>query len=105
MRIITKLNKVNLVRGLLNMKFFSYALCETCQKGKFSKTYFKTKNVVYTSRPLELLHVDLFGLAKTVNGKKYGLVIIDDFSRWTWVKFLKHKDESHSIFTIFSTQV
>src|ERR1044072_7930185 len=65
------------------------------------------KNVVSTSRPLELLHIDLFGPVKTasISGKKYGLVIVDDYSRWTWVKFLRSKDESHSVFSIFCTQV
>ena len=76
-------------------------------KGKFSKTSFKAKKVVSTSRPLELLHIDLFGPMKTasINGKKYGLVIVDDYSRWTWVKFLRHKDESHSVFASFCSQV
>ena len=55
------------------------ALCEACQKGKFAKPSFKTKNVVSSSRPLELLHINLFGPVKTalISGKKYGLVIID----------------------------
>src|SRR4051812_39099965 len=70
----------------------------------FSKPAFKSKNIVSSSRPLELLHIDMFGPVKTVSvrGKKYGLVIVDDYSRWTWVKFLKHKDESHTIFFDFS---
>src|ERR1044072_9790322 len=65
------------------------------------------KNVVSTSRPLELLHIDLFGPVKTasISGKKYGLVIIDDYSIWKWVKFLRHKDESHSMFSNFCNQV
>lgn len=56
---------------------------------------------------MELLHIDLFGPIKTsfVNGKKYGLVIVDDISRWTWVKFLKNKDESYYVFTTFWTHV
>ena len=41
----------------------------------------------------------------SVNGKKYGLFIVDDYSHWTWVEFLKHKDESHSVFTTFCSQV
>ena len=67
----------------------------------------KQKNVVSTSRPLELLHIDLFGPVKTasISGKKYGLVIVDDYSRWTWVNFLRHKDESHSVFFSFCNQV
>ena len=72
-------------------------------KGKFSKPPFKSKNVVSTSRPLKLLHIDLFGLVKTasIRDKKYELVIVDDYSRWTWVKFSRHKDESHSVFANF----
>jgi hypothetical protein len=103
MRSISQLNKLGLVRGFPNLKFASYALCEACQKGKFSKTSFKAKIVVSTSRPLELLHIDLFGPVKiaSIDGKKYGLVIIDDYSRWTWVKLLKHKDESHFMFSTF----
>src|SRR3954464_4374358 len=107
LRKISQINKLNLVRGLPNLKFKSDALCEACQKGKFSKPAFKSKNVVSTSRPLELLHIDLFGPVKTasVRGKKYGLVIVDDYSRWTWVKFLKHKDETHSVFFDFCIQI
>ena len=41
----------------------------------------------------------------SVNGKKYGLVIIDDYSRWTCVKFLKHKADSYSVFSSFCSQV
>ena len=107
LRKISQLSKLNLVRGLPRLKYSSEALCEACQKGKFTKKPFKAKNVVSTTRPLELLHIDLFGPVKTesIGGKKYGLVIVDDYSRWTWVKFLRHKDETHTMFTNFITQV
>ena len=51
----------------------------------------KSKDIVSTSRPLELLHIDLFGLVSTVSiyGSKYGMVLVDDYSTWSWVKFLK----------------
>lgn len=54
------------------MKFASNVLCEACQKGKFSKIYFKAKIVVLIYRTLDLLHIDLFGPVRTVyvNGKK-----------------------------------
>ena len=44
----------------------------------------------------------MFGLARTtsISGKKYELVIVDDYSRWTWVMFLNHKDDSSLIFFI-----
>jgi hypothetical protein len=49
-----------------------------------------------TSRPLELLHMDLFGSVAYLNirGSKYGLVIVDDFSRFAWVFFLQDKSET-----------
>jgi transposase InsO family protein len=54
------------------------------------------KNVMTTSRPLELLHMDLFGpvVYLSIGGSKYGLVIVDDFSRFTWVFFLQDKSET-----------
>ena len=56
----------------------------------------KPKNLVSTSRPLELLHMDLFGPMDVISmgGKSYGFVIVDDYSRFTWVYFLAHKDEA-----------
>lgn len=85
MRRISKLKKLNLVRGLPDMKFSSDALCEAYQKGMFSITIFKANNGFSTYRPLELFHIDLFGLVETtsINGKKYDLVIVDDYNRWT----------------------
>ncbi|WJX83571.1 hypothetical protein P8452_66227 [Trifolium repens] len=106
-RLISKLSKLSLVKGLPNLNYHSDALCGPCQIGKISKTSFKPKNIVSTSRPLELLHIDLFGPVSTasINGKKYGLVIDDDYSRWTWVKFLRVKDDAYDVVTIFCTQV
>ena len=50
-------------------------------------------NVVATSRPLELLHVDLMGPTKTesMGGKSYIVVVVNDFSRYSWVEFLREK--------------
>jgi len=50
---------------------------------------------------MELLRIDLFGTVSTasINGKKYGLVIVDDYRRWTWAKFLKAKDEAYDVST------
>ncbi|CAJ2637412.1 unnamed protein product [Trifolium pratense] len=106
-RLISKLSKLDLVRGLPKIKYHSNTLCGSCQKGKITKSSFKPKNIVSTSRPLELLHIDLFGPVNTasINGKKYGLVIVDDYSRWTWVKFLRTKDEAYDEFSIFCKQI
>jgi transposase InsO family protein len=59
------------------------------------------------TRPLELLHLDLFGPSTydTLGGRRYGFVIVDDYSRYTWVLLLKSKDETHKFFTKFAKQV
>jgi len=56
---------------------------------------------------LKLLHLDLFGPTKTTStsGKRYGIVIVEDYSRWTWVMFLAHKDEFFSVFFKFYKRV
>jgi len=71
------------------------------------KSSFKAKDIVSTSRPLELLHIDLFRPVNTASlyGSKYGLVIVDDYNRWTWVKFLKNKDCAYDVFSNFCTQI
>nr|KYP36277.1 Copia protein [Cajanus cajan] len=78
--LISKLKKHNLVRGLPNLVHQTNNVCEACQNGKQIKSSFQSKNHVSTSRPLELLHIDLFGPTRTifVSGKRYGLVIVDD---------------------------
>ena len=55
-----------------------------------------TKNIMTTDRPLELLHMDLFDpiTYKSIDGSKYCLVIVDDYSRFTWVFFLQEKSQT-----------
>ena len=90
-KIVTK----DLVIGLPKMNFLKDHLSDACQKGKQTRVSFKSKNVVSTSRPLELLHMDLFGPSRTtrIGGNYYGLVIVDDYSRFYWTFFLCSKDE------------
>jgi len=56
-----------------------------------------------TSRPLELIHMDLFSHTKTksLNENRYVFVLVDDFSRFTWIFFLEHKDQAFSHFNVF----
>ena len=62
------------------------------------------KNIMTTRRPLELLHMDLFGpnAYKSLGGNSLGLVIVDDFSRFTWVFFLDDKSQVQKIFKNFA---
>jgi transposase InsO family protein len=98
---ISKLSRKKLVVGLPKIKFEKDRLCDACQQGKQTKVSFKSKNVISTTRPLQLLHMDLFGPTRTpsLGGRYYCLVVVDDFSRFTWVMFLAHKDEAFPSFT------
>jgi hypothetical protein len=55
-----------------------------------------SKTIISSKRILELLHVDLFGPLShaSLGGKKYCLVIVDDYSRYTWVYFFEYKSET-----------
>ncbi|KAI3729397.1 hypothetical protein L6452_18054 [Arctium lappa] len=93
---MNKLVKNNLVRGLPSKVFSCDDHCVACLKGKHHKTSHKTKEINSISSCLQLLHMDLFGPTNVMSiGKKsYCLVIIDDYSRFTWVYFLRTKDET-----------
>jgi transposase InsO family protein len=56
-----------------------------------------------TDRPLELLHMDLFGPIAyiSIDGSKYYLVIVDDYSRFTWVFFLQEKPQIQETLKVF----
>ncbi|WKA13308.1 hypothetical protein VitviT2T_030622 [Vitis vinifera] len=107
MDFISQLNKDELVRGLPKINFQKYKACESCQMGKQIKNSFKNKNFISTSRPFELLHMDLFGPSRTpsLGGKSYAFVIVDDFSRYTWVLFLSQKNEAFYEFSKFCNKV
>nr|GEZ84709.1 putative ribonuclease H-like domain-containing protein [Tanacetum cinerariifolium] len=68
----------------------------SCAMGKSTKKSHKPKSEDTNQEKLYLLHMDLCGpmRVESVNGKKYILVIVDDYSRFTWVKFLRSKDET-----------
>ncbi|GJT39087.1 putative ribonuclease H-like domain-containing protein [Tanacetum coccineum] len=80
---INKLVRGNLVRGLPSKIIENDHTCVACQKGKQHKASCKTKLVSSISQPLQMLHMDLFGLTfvKSLNKKMYCLVVTDDFSR------------------------
>nr|GEW60858.1 hypothetical protein [Tanacetum cinerariifolium] len=90
-----------LVRGLMKLKFEKDHLCSVCAMGKSTKKTHKPKSEDTNQEKLYLLHMDLCGpmRVESVNGKKYILVIVDDYSRFTWVKVLRSKDET-SMFII-----
>nr|GEY51609.1 hypothetical protein [Tanacetum cinerariifolium] len=102
---INKLLKGNLVRGLPTKVFENDHTCVACKKGKQHRASCKTKPVSSVDQPLFRLHMDLFGptFVKSLNKKRYCLVITDDYSRFTWVFFLATKDETTPILKTFLT--
>ncbi|GJU31777.1 retrovirus-related pol polyprotein from transposon TNT 1-94 [Tanacetum coccineum] len=93
---INDLARHGLIRGLPKLKFKKDHLCYACAMGKSKKKSYKPKSEDTNQEKLYLLHMDLCGPMRvaSVNGKKYILVIVDDYSRFTWVKFLRSKDEA-----------
>nr|GEY15890.1 reverse transcriptase domain-containing protein [Tanacetum cinerariifolium] len=104
---INDLARKDLVRGLPRLKFEKDHLCSACQLGKSKKQTHKPKAENTNSEVLNTLHMDLCDpiRVQTINGKKYILVIVDDYSRFTWVKFLRSKDETSEVVIKFITQI
>ncbi|GKA45344.1 ribonuclease H-like domain-containing protein, partial [Tanacetum coccineum] len=96
---INKLVKGHLVRGLPSKVFVNNHTCVACKKGKQHKASCKAISERIIRKPLELLHMDLFGpvFVESINKKRYCLVMTDDFSRFSWVFFLATKDETSKI--------
>nr|GEZ65814.1 retrovirus-related Pol polyprotein from transposon TNT 1-94 [Tanacetum cinerariifolium] len=93
---INYLARQGLVCGLPKLKFEKDHLCSACAMGKSKKKSHKPKSEDTNQEKLSLLHMDLCGpmCVKSVNRKKYILVIVDDYSRLTWVKCLRSKNEA-----------
>ncbi|GJU24200.1 retrovirus-related pol polyprotein from transposon TNT 1-94 [Tanacetum coccineum] len=106
MRLIQSLASKELVRNLPKLKFDQH-FCDACKIGKQAHASHKAKNIVSTTRCLELLHMDLFGpsAVRSYGGNRYTLVIVDDYSRYTWTRFLKNKTEAFDQFEIFSKKI
>jgi hypothetical protein len=104
MRNLASLQRGEHILGLTNVSFEKDGICSACQAEKQAGVKHPAKNIVSTSRPLELLHMDLFRLNAyiTIGGNKYDFVIIDDYSRFTWVFFLKDKSKTQGIFKKFA---
>nr|GEU98312.1 retrovirus-related Pol polyprotein from transposon TNT 1-94 [Tanacetum cinerariifolium] len=111
---INLLLKNDIVIGLLKLKFVKDHLCSSCELGKSKRKSFQTQITSSSKRQLQLLHMDLCGpiRVESINGKKYVLVIVDDYSRYTWTRFLrdgenldKTKEKGNAcIFVAYSTQ-
>nr|GEY91010.1 retrovirus-related Pol polyprotein from transposon TNT 1-94 [Tanacetum cinerariifolium] len=78
-------------------------LCSSCELGKAKRKSFHSKLTQSSKRRLQLLHMDLCGPMRvaSMNGKRYVLVIVDYYSRYTWTHFLRSKDETPEVLIDF----
>jgi transposase InsO family protein len=77
------------------LKFGSNLVCAPCRHGKMIVVSHSLINTVKTEQSGMLLHMDIVGLSwvRSMGGKWYVLVIVNDYSRYSWVFYLKSKDE------------
>ncbi|GJS24170.1 retrovirus-related pol polyprotein from transposon TNT 1-94 [Tanacetum coccineum] len=94
---LKKLAKDGLARGIPRLKFQKDHLCSACALGKSKKSSHQPKAEDTNQEKLYILHMDLYGPIRvaSINKKRYILVIVDDYSRFTWVRFFRTKDEAH----------
>jgi hypothetical protein len=104
MKNLHKLLKGEHILCLTNVHFKKDRICSACQARKqVDEVHHPHKNIMTTDRPLELLHMDLFGSIAyiSIGGSKYYLVIVDDYSRFTWIFFLQEKYQTQETLKIF----
>nr|GFB27169.1 retrovirus-related Pol polyprotein from transposon TNT 1-94 [Tanacetum cinerariifolium] len=97
----------DLVAGLSKFKYHKEHLCPSCEQGKSKRASHIPKPVPNSRQRLHLLHMDLCGPMRiaSINGKRYILVIVDDYSRYTWVHFLRSKDEAPTVIITFLKRI
>jgi hypothetical protein len=90
MRNLHKLQKDGHILILINIIFEKDRPCGACQAEKQVGAHHHIKNIMTTIRPLKMLHMNLFGPIAyiSIGCNKYDLVIVDNYSRFTWVFFL-----------------
>nr|GEV03099.1 Gag-Pol polyprotein [Tanacetum cinerariifolium] len=104
---INLLSKKDVVIGLPKLKYVNDQLCSSCELSKAKRSSFKSKAVPSSKGRINLLHIDLCGQMRvaSINGKEYILVIVGDYSRYTWTLFLCSKDETPEVLKGFLTMI
>ena len=99
---LVKICSKEAIRDIPSIKKPPNSMCSSCQKGKLTRSTFKTKEY-YFGKPLELVHTNVCGPMRkqSLNGDKYFMLCIDNYSRMKWILFLKHKSEALENFETF----
>lgn len=103
---ILQMQKKEMVKGLPNLKD-EVKVCTICNVGKQQRNKFPKKSKWRATEKLELIHADLCGPITPISnsGKRYLFVLVDDFSRKTWIYFLTEKSEAFEYFKVFKNSV
>jgi hypothetical protein len=82
--LLSLLSKLNLVRGMPQLRFQKELVCVSCRHAKMVVSFHPPLTDVITKHPCELLHMDFVGPARvrSANGKWYVLIVVDDYSRY-----------------------
>ena len=104
---LSKLSISELICGIPKLEKNTSYVCVPCQLGKQIKPTHKKVKQIATSKSLELVYIDLIGpnQIESIGGKKYIFVVVDDFSRFTWVYFIQEKCNMFSMFQALCLKV
>nr|GEU47446.1 retrovirus-related Pol polyprotein from transposon TNT 1-94 [Tanacetum cinerariifolium] len=104
---INDLAKNDLVSGLSKFKYHKEHLCSSCEQGKRKRASHPPKPVPNSKQRLHLLHMNFCGpmIIASINRKRYVLVIMDDYSCYTWVQFLRSKYEAPEVIKTFLKRI
>ncbi|XP_075473453.1 uncharacterized protein LOC142504481 [Primulina tabacum] len=104
---LKNLSKYHAVRGMPNISSGISYVCGDCQKGKKTRVSHPVLPTSETTCCLELLHMDLMGHmeVESIGGKKYSFVCVDDFSRFSWVSFIREKSDTYDVFKQLLTRI
>ncbi|XP_051149296.1 uncharacterized protein LOC127264013 [Andrographis paniculata] len=104
---LLRISKIGAVRGLPKFSKIPNTTCGDCARGKQKRAVHSSLEQRFSSNCLELLHMDLMGPVDvcSLGGKKYILVCVDDFSRYTWVDFLREKSDAFDVFEKLGTRL
>lgn len=96
LRGLTYVAKHRLVNGIPNLQWDTTIICGNRKTWKMTKASHKWTDTVQILKIVDLIHMDLLGpfQVESLGGKKYVLVCVDNFSRFSWIAFLKEKLET-----------
>ena len=106
-RDLSRLLKIKAMVGVPAIKIHRDEKCGPCFQGKQVRSSHPAVTLLLTSRPLELLHVDLMGPMPiaSISGKRYVMVCVDDYTRFSWVSFLKEKSDTFGVFSALCLRI